>query len=194
MNPRNLMLKLSLLLTLGMFPALASALPEDSRAILELRSGKVTFDQKKHYGVFSDHVELDQGSTHIRAFKVITETNDKNQLVKAIIMGQAKELAHYWSLMAENKPPVHAYADQIEYYPNEHLIKLIGHAHIEQGTNSFSAPKITYNIETQKVLTEAKKDQRTLIIFHPESDKSLFKNMNNALNPVPNSQPLDTPS
>ncbi len=183
MNPQRLMQKLSLMFLVMLSPTMTNALPSDSQAILEMRSGKVVFDQKNHYGVFSDHVELDQGSTHIRAFKVVTETNEKNQLIKAIVMGKEKELAHYWALIDENKSAIHAYADQIEYYPQTHLIKLLGHARIEQGTNSFSAPKITYNIETQKVLTEGVRNQRTVIVFHPESNQSLLKNMNMTLNP-----------
>lgn len=166
MNRKRRIQKLSLLCML--LPTLAQALPEDSQASVEMRSGQVTLDQKNHSGVFSDKVELDQGSTHIRASKIITQTDDKNALQKAIIIGTNQHLAHYWSLMSPDKPELHAYAERIEYYPKDNLIRLIGQAHIEQGNNSFSAPQISFNTATQKVITEARPNERALIIFHPE--------------------------
>ena len=54
-----------------------------------------------------------------------------------------------------NKPPFHAYADTIRYYPLRHLIELIGNARVEQGNNSLSAAKITYDtVETTCVITK----------------------------------------
>jgi lipopolysaccharide export system protein LptA len=160
---------------------IAQALPEDKQAVLEIRSGQVKFDQKNHCGIFIDQVELDQGSTHVRAFKVITETNEKNALRKAIMIGNIDQPAHYWTLMSQDKPVLHAYADRIEYYPEDHIIKLIGQAHIEQGTNSFSATTITLNTETQKVQAKSQKDKRTLIIFHSEPHTPLFTKLDSPL-------------
>jgi len=144
------------------------ALPEDNQAVLEMRAGSADINQETHQGEFLNHVELDQGTTHIRAAKAITESNAKNQLVKAVISGDTKQQAHYWVLVAVNKPMLHAYADTIYYYPEKHLIQLVGHAHVEQGTNSFSAPIINYDTLHQHVTSEQKNNERTVIIFHPE--------------------------
>lgn len=148
------------------------ALPEDSQATLEMHAGSADINQETHRGVFKDQVELDQGTTHIRAVKAITESNTKNQLTKAVIIGDAEHQAHYWVLIALDKPLLHAYADTIYYYPDKHLIKLVGHAHVEQGNNSFSAPLICYDTLRQHVTSEPKDNERTLIIFHPEKKSS----------------------
>ena len=144
------------------------ALPSDRDQILQVRAGSADLNQQTHQGVYLDDVQLDQGTTHIRAVEATTTGNEKNQLILAVIKGNKNTQAHYWSLMDEKKPPVHAYADIINYYPDKHLIELIGNARVEQGTNSFTAPKISYDTLAQHVLSQSDKNARTIIIFHPE--------------------------
>ncbi len=147
------------------------ALPTDKNQIVELRAGSADINQQTHQGVYLNDVQLDQGTTHIRAHKAITTGNEKNQLILAVIKGNSKAQAHYWTLVAEHKPPMHAYADTITYYPERHLIQLVGNAKVEQGNNSFSAPEITYDIQAQHVVSHASSTARTTIIFHPEKHK-----------------------
>lgn len=145
------------------------ALQEDRTQIMQLSANAADLNQQTHQGVYSGAVQLDQGTTHVRCAEAITEGNEKNQLVKAIIKGDQNAQAHYWTDTALNKPPLHAYADIIYYYPERHLIELVGHATIEQGTDSFSAPKISYDTLHQHVLSETDKTKaRTTIIFRPE--------------------------
>ncbi len=146
----------------------ACALPNDKNQILNVKAGSADINQQTHQGVFLNQVELDQGTTHIRAASAITTGNKKNQLVLAVIKGNHEAQAHYWTDTAPNKPPLHAYADTINYYPERHVIELIGHARVEQARNSFSAPKITYDTEAQHIISEAKPEGRTTIIFYPE--------------------------
>jgi lipopolysaccharide export system protein LptA len=146
----------------------AYALPEDRDQIVQLSADSADLNQETHKGIYLGQVQLDQGSTHVRAAEAITEGNPKNQLIKAIAKGDQKEQAHYWTLQEKDKPPIHAYADIIYYFPERHLIELVGNAKIEQGENSFVAPKISYDTEKQHVLTEKQGDMRTTIIFHPE--------------------------
>lgn len=146
----------------------ALALPDDNAQIMYMRSDTADISQEKHKGVFKGHVELDQGTTHLRAASAITKGNADNKLVKAIAYGDAKEQAHYWSTTSTEKPPMHAYADTIYYYPEKHLIELVGNAKITQGDNTFTAPKIIYDTEKQHVLTERAGNKRTSITIYPE--------------------------
>jgi len=144
------------------------ALPTDKDQIVELRAGSADINQQTHKGIYLDDVQLDQGSTHIRAHKAITTGNEKNQLILAVIKGNQNAPAHYWTIPAENKPPMHAYADTMNYYPERHLIELIGNARVEQGNNSFAAPAITYDTLGQHIVSKSTGTARTTIIFHPE--------------------------
>lgn len=143
------------------------AMPDDRAQPIQFHAGSVDLDQQSHRGVYIDDVELDQGTTHIRAAHAITEGNLKNQLVKAILKGNNNAQAHYWTLTAADKPPLHAYADIIYYYPERHIIELIGHARVEQGGDSFSAPKIRYETLHQHVISNSDGNNRTTIIIHP---------------------------
>ncbi len=151
-----------LLFTQGCF-----ALPTDRMQLMHLSAGSADLDQQAHRGIYTDDVQLDQGTTHIRAANAVTEGNAKNQLIKAIINGNKKIQAHYWTLPSADKPEVHAYADCINYYPNTHLIELIGNARVEQGSDSFSAPKISYDTLHQHVFSQGNGQARTTIVIHP---------------------------
>lgn len=147
---------------------LCFALPEDRMQIMALHANSAELDQQLHRGTYLGDVEIHQGTTHIKADKAMTQGNLQNQLITAIIQGSKHAQAHYWVTPEINKPPVHAYADTIYYFPERHLIELIGHARVEQGNNSFSAHKIAYDIVHQHVLSNSDTHQRTTIIIHPE--------------------------
>ena len=144
------------------------ALDSDRDQIMQLSADSANFSQKDHKGIYTGHVSLIQGSTHIRADNAITEFSEKNKLKLAIINGTKTNQAHYWADTEPNKAPVHAYADSIRYYPLNNKIELIGHAKVVQNGNSLSAAKIVYDTLKQQVITESNKTMRTTLIFYPE--------------------------
>lgn len=159
---------MALFLFLSCLTSTCIALSSDREQLLKVSADSADLNQSTHQGVYEGHVEIDQGTTHLRAEKAITEANEKNKLIKAIALGNDKKQAHIWTLMEKNKPLLHAYADKIYYYPERNIVELIGSARIIQGENTFSAPKITYNTLEQHVVTEKKGHTRTTIIIHPE--------------------------
>lgn len=173
MNPNMVNIKTSkamvaLFLLLTSLTSTCMALPSDREQLLKVCADSADLNQSTHQGFYEGHVEINQGTTHLRAAKAITEANTKNKLIKAIALGNKQKQAHIWTLMEDNKPILHAYADKIYYYPKRNLIELIGNARIVQGDNLFSAPKIIYNTLEQHVVTEKKGKTRTSIIIHPE--------------------------
>ncbi|WP_242604541.1 lipopolysaccharide transport periplasmic protein LptA [Legionella fairfieldensis] len=143
------------------------AMPDDRKKIIELSADTVDLNQQIHHGEYVGNVQFDQGTTHLRAAQAITEGNQQNKLVLAVAKGSRKEQAHYWEQTAIDKPLVHAYADLIRYYPDRHLIELIGNARVVQGENSFSAPKISFDTLKKHVISTSDGKKRTLIIIHP---------------------------
>lgn len=146
----------------------ALALPDDKEKIMQVIADSADLNQHKHRGIYSGHVEFKQGTTTIQAANAITQGNPNNQLTLAIAQGKNGQQAHYWTQTDPNKPPFHAYADTIKYYPLRHLIELIGHARIEQGDNSLSASKITYDTLEQHVISQGNGENRIKIILNPE--------------------------
>lgn len=161
----NLWVKYSLSLCILCSP-MSYALTQDKQATVYLSAGSASINQSTHTGMYTDHVAIDQGTTHLRADTAETKTNEKNQLIFALAKGNAHALAHVWTDTAIDKPPVHAYADVIRYYPIEHRVELIGHARVVQGDNAFKAPLIIYDTLTQHVVTKPEGRERTTIIFN----------------------------
>ena len=143
------------------------ALPEDQKKRVDVQADSAHLNQNTHRGFYLNNVQLDQGTTHIRADKAMTKSNEKNELVEAMIKGNQTSQAHYWTLTALDKPPLHAYADQMRYYPARHLIELIGHARVEQDKESFAASKISFDTVQQHVITEHDEQHQSTIIIHP---------------------------
>jgi lipopolysaccharide export system protein LptA len=157
------------LLFLLLSSCICFALPNDAQQVVRFRADSVDINQSTNLGKYIGNVQLDQGTTHVRAAEACTESNQKNQLTKVTIKGNAQMQAHYWTLPTQDKPVVHAYADIIYYYPEKHIIELVGHAKVRQAKNSFSAPKIEYNtLEQHVVSNSAGQSTRTTIILHPE--------------------------
>jgi lipopolysaccharide export system protein LptA len=155
------------LLVLILASKLSLAMPDDREKIIELSADSADLNQQTHRGEYIGSVQFDQGTTHLRATKAVTKGDKQNKLVFAIANGNEKEQAHYWEQTAIDKPLLHAYADIIRYYPNRHLIELIGNARVSQGDSSFAAPQISYDTLKQHVFSKSDGKTRVTIVVHP---------------------------
>ncbi|WP_028374440.1 lipopolysaccharide transport periplasmic protein LptA [Legionella lansingensis] len=162
------LLTFTVTLIMIMASKISFAMPDDREKVAELSADSADLNQQTHRGEYIGNVEFDQGTTHLRAAKAITEGNQQNKLILAVALGDKNAQAHYWTQTAADKPLVHAYADMIRYYPERHLIELIGNARVIQGDNSFSGPKISYDTEKQHVISKADGEKRINIVIHPE--------------------------
>lgn len=140
------------------------ALPKDSQEPIYVRADSADIQQNRHHGIYTGHVAVDQGSTHIRAGKAVTDGDEHNQLISAMIEGDHNGQAHYWTLQSPDKPELHAYADTIYYYPKQRQIVLKGHAYVLQGENKITASLIRYDIETQHVSTAFEGEQTAISV------------------------------
>ncbi|MBA2649110.1 MAG: lipopolysaccharide transport periplasmic protein LptA [Legionella sp.] len=156
------------LVFLMLISGIVHALATDKEQPIQVFADSANLSQKEHQGIYTGNVQFNQGSTHIRADNAITKVTDKNQLTLAIANGSKNNQAHYWAETEANKPPLHAYADSIRYYPQRHLIELKGAARVVQGNNSFSAAIITYDTIKQHVVSQSEGTLRTNIIIYPE--------------------------
>ncbi|MCC5792498.1 MAG: lipopolysaccharide transport periplasmic protein LptA [Legionellaceae bacterium] len=158
-----------LVLAIGLStPVLTLALPEDKHKTAELQADYADLNQAQQHAEFVGHVELTQGTTKLLAQRLSTDSTKENTLRLAIAYGNDKEQAHYVTCTATDKPLLHAYADEIRYYPAKHRIDLLGNARVVQGTNVLTAGKISYDTEKQRVLSQSDAKSRVTIVIHPE--------------------------
>lgn len=160
--------KVSVLLLVTLMMSVGYALPSDKQQVMHVTADTADLNQQKHKGTYIGNVVFVQGTSNLQAAKAMTLGNLKNQLTLAIANGSDGKQAHYWTQSEPNKPPFHAYADTIKYFPLKHTIELIGNARIEQGQNSLSAAKIIYDTQEQHVISQSNGKTRTVIILYPE--------------------------
>jgi len=148
----------------------AFALTTDRSKLVYFSSVHASIDEKTGEGHYTGGVSIDQGSTHLRATDAITMMNEKYEFTRAIAHGGKKKQAHFWTCTSPDKPPLHAYADTLSYYPLENKLELLGNARIIQGENSLQAPVINYDTQAERLMTTASADkaQGTLILIDPK--------------------------
>lgn len=149
-------------------PSIAYSLESDREQVIYLRADSANINNVTRKGIYKGHVELNQGTTHLRANVAKTLMDKKNQLVETIALGTKEKQAHYWTLSDPNKPELHAFANTIKFYPKKNKVILIGKARVIQGEDSYTAPQIEYDTITQHVVSTASKYGKTTILIHPK--------------------------
>ncbi len=122
----------------------------------------VTFNEKTGIKIFTGHVKMDQGTTHLTGDKV-TVYNANGSVVKIVAIGNP---AHYSTLPDNQKEVLNATAQTIEYYPQKSIAVLIDNGIVTQGENVFKGPHITYDMIKQTVISKPtdKQIQSTIVI------------------------------
>lgn len=150
----------------------AFALEEDKNQPLYVQADSVSIDNKIGQSQYKGNVDVRQGNSHLTADKAIVYLDKNNTIKEAIAYGNTSTQAHYQTITDPKKPELNAWADTIHMYPQEHLVYLMGHAHVTQGMDSYTAPEIQYNSVTQRVFSKQSTQGRTVIVIHPNDNQS----------------------
>ncbi len=163
-HPHKLLI--GLLIATGLIPSLAQALSSDQNLPARFVSDHVVFNHKTGITIFTGNVKMDQGTTHLTGDKVTSYSNDNGNVTKVVAVGK---LAHYNTLPDGQEKAVDAWAETIEYYPQEKTAILIGNGKVTQGANSFTGPHIVYNMEKQTVVsTPTTSNTQSVIVLQPQ--------------------------
>lgn len=158
---------LLLALSLSCF-SISHALENDHNQKVFLKANAAEYNAKTGEGLYQGKVQIDQGSSHLTADRAKTKTDKHNRLVKASAYGSAKQPVHFWTKINNDKPSLHAYAQQIDFYPDSNKIILRGNALIQQGKDTYRAPVIEYDTKAQHIISSASHLGRTTIVLHPK--------------------------
>jgi lipopolysaccharide export system protein LptA len=145
------------------------ALQSDAAQTARFASDNVSFNDNNGTTIYSGNVKMEQGTTHLIADKVVVYRNKDGSTDKAVATGK---LAHYITLPDNQKDPVDAFGDKIEYYPQKHLAIIIGNGNVIQSKNSLKGPYIIYDMVKQTVTSVAPPstpaaEKKSLIILQP---------------------------
>jgi len=123
----------------------------------------VTFNTDSGTTIYAGHVKMAQGTTHIVADRVTAYKNTQGDIDQVVAIGNP---AHYSTQPDDQKYPIDAFGDRIEYYPTTRITQIIGNGYVTQGSNSLKGPHIIYDMD--------KKIMRSLPVATQHGEKSLI--------------------
>jgi lipopolysaccharide export system protein LptA len=149
-----------------LIPISLLALPGDDQQVMHINSDSSTYNYKTGTTIYEGHVIIDQGTTHLIADRVVTNSNSKHKMEEAIAYGLTT-LAEYTTVPKPGDPVLHAKAKVIKFYPAKSMVFLEGDVIVTQGKNRFEGPVIVYNMKDQIVTAPPSKTGRATIIIEP---------------------------
>lgn len=143
------------------------ALPNDHQAILHISADSSEYHYPARETCFIGHVSVDQGTTHMRAARLVTKKNSNNKIQYAFAYGN-KQPVHYWTQPQKDGQWLHAYAKMIQFYPLVAQIVLLGNVNITHHGHRFQGQAIVYNIKKQTITVPSIPTQRATFLIEAE--------------------------
>lgn len=142
------------------------ALQTDANQPMNFIADDVSFNDNNGTTVYTGHVSMNQGSTHLTADKVIVYKDKEGSMNKAVAMGKP---AHYTTLPDNQKKPMDAFGDTIAYYPQQQRAIIMGNGNVIQAMNSLQGPRIIYDMVKQTVTSfpATLGGEKSLLILQP---------------------------
>lgn len=150
------------------------ALPNDNKALMHIIADTSQYNYKVGETWFEGHVIVDQGSTHLRADRLITKKDAHNRLQEAIAYGSEQEPAHYWTQPKAGQKELHASAKVIKFYPLEARTQLEGDVTVTQGENHFQGQIVVYHIKQQTITVPPTKNSRATFVIEADQLKQVL--------------------
>lgn len=162
---KNRHLSLSLWLALSLYSLSSQALNSDTNNPATFIADHVFFNYDNGTTIYSGHVNMTQGTTHLTADKVTVFKDKYGHIDQVIAEGSP---AHYATLPDQQKKPLDAAGDTIKYYPQQKLAVIIGNGLVMQGMNSLQGSHIIYNMANETVVSDAGAgDKKSVIVLQP---------------------------
>ncbi len=153
------------LLLLVVLAGPASALESDRQQPIHIQADRVLVDETRKISTYTGNVELTQGTLHVTAEQVEVHRAEKG--IRQLVATGAPVTFRQRPDGAEDD--VRGQANRVEYYADKALVDLIGEAHLWQGRDEFSGPRISYESDRNRV--RAAGDGRVRAIIHPQNGK-----------------------
>jgi len=134
------------LLSSSLLPTKSWALSGDSNLPAQFSADHISHNIKSNITIFTGHVQMDQGSTHLTADKVTAYKDKSGQINKILAEGKP---AHYSTLPDAQQQVMDAYGKTIIYFPLARKAEIIGEAKIIQAPNSYSGAHLVYDMAKQ---------------------------------------------
>ncbi len=151
------------------WPLAGLALQSDRSRPIQLEADSADINEKTGISVYTGHVDITQGSMHIRAHKLMVEQR-KGKGTRLIATGKP---VYFRQRPDPGKPEVEGHALRAEYNSGSELLILTGNAVLKQGKDSFSNDRIVYDRVKGRVKAgkSAKGKSRVKITIDPNNHR-----------------------
>jgi len=147
-------------------PSLSFALPSDSKAPITIKSAEAQFDQNTRTLTYQGEVVATQGSTTVKADKIVVHFSVENKIDQLVALGHP---ALFSTLTHPDRDRLVASAKSIEFNPLQSTVRLINNAHVTQSGNVMDSPMILVDLAKETVVSKPSEKGRTTIVIQPGS-------------------------
>jgi len=161
--------KFATLLMMFLLPVSAVALTGDRDQPIKMEADKLDIDETLHISIYQGHVDMQQGSLHIKADKIILHFDQQNDLQWLEISGKPAT----FSQLNDQQQNVTGSALNIHYHDRDSTMKLMGNAHFQNHKDSIESETITVNTETNALQAGDHSGQgRVRMLIQPRKPES----------------------
>jgi lipopolysaccharide export system protein LptA len=153
-----------LILFCGILLVPLTILSEISQEVITLEADNVNYDYKNGVIYYAGNVLATQGPSVLTANEMFVYYNHDHKIKKIIAIGK---LAHYKTLVNDDKDILKAQAIKISYYPLCGKITLDDQAQVDYNNNHFSGPYIYYDMIKKVIASHPKRHTQSKIILEP---------------------------
>lgn len=133
-------------------PALAEK--ADRTKPVQLEADSVHMDDANKTAVYRGHVILTQGTMSLRAERIDVRQDDQG-MASGVATGP---LVYFRQKMDGRDEYMEAEAKRVEYDARTEIVKLIGSAHLKQGSDELRGAVITYDMNTERYQAQGSGD------------------------------------
>lgn len=151
------------------FPLAGLALSTDREQPIDIKADQLDIDDKKHISIYQGHVEMRQGSLHIKADKIVFHFNPQNELQRLEVQGAPATLEQ----LNNKNEKLSGSAKNITYSDDLLLLKLQGKALFKTDSDTIESEWITVNTQTEALKAGGiNASDRVRMIIKPNSPKT----------------------
>lgn len=145
-------------------PSLALALASDREQPIRIEADRVMIDEKQRISTYEGNVELVQGTLRVTATRV--EVYRGEELERVIATGAPVTFKQ----QPDSGKEIRGQSQRVDYQASKSTIELSGEAHLWQGDDEFSGPRILYDAERSVVRAEGEGGSgRVSATIHPRN-------------------------
>ena len=156
-------------ITLLTYPLPGKTLSTDRNQPINIEADRLDIDDARHISIYQGNVEMQQGSLHIRADKIIFHFTAENDMERLEIEGSPATLKQ----LDDSNLPISGSAHKIIYTDNQLLLNLQGDARFRSNRDTIEGEWISVNTDTDSVKAGSKKgENRVRMLIQPKDTSS----------------------